>query len=109
MRIFAFLDDNTNGLAFFIQLKTYFLRRKINGPLVKSFFTKNLRQVIEQQNSFKMCAFFCFNNCLHVFIGKPMVAVYDCSANPFMFYFAAVGYLKNYGESVFIFIGTQRT
>ncbi len=55
-----------------------------------------------------MQAIFCFNGLLNFFISKPVIAVDDRSADPFMFYFCPVGNLENDRESIFIFIWPQR-
>ena len=48
---------------------------------------------------------FSFNDLLHFFVCKTMIAMNDGTADPFMFDLTAVGDLENNRKSVFILMG----
>ena len=105
--VFHFLNENTNGFSFFIELKFHFFRIEINAACSIALGTKFLRELIEVKNLICEISAFSFNAFLCFFVSESSVGMNNGASEPAVQDISVFVHFEHRTETQLVFIRTK--
>jgi len=109
MGLLAFFDHDADGLALRVQLKSYFCRRKVDSPFLKTCFAETLSQLIQRSYFCQVKTGLLLDDLLHFLVSKAMVRMDHRPAQPCILDFAFGGHAEDGGKGELVLMRPQGT